>query len=192
MKILKITNDTPNSGSFFWNVPGFINSGNYIIRIKTVNNSFFDDSEMFSIRRKNIYPGEHKSNINKVVHPLCSINTINRVFISPEKVSFLVNYSFSVLAGLSLKERPASYYITAYIPNSKSGGRLYFSCNSNHFQGIPMGKDKSLILDVIYRSDIKVPPIFKSGTVEFIIRSKYNSEKTICSKKIDFYHEWYH
>ncbi len=51
-KILDITNNTANNGSYNWKVPATLADGNYIIRVKTVDNHVFDDSDSFIITKK--------------------------------------------------------------------------------------------------------------------------------------------
>ena len=48
-KVLGIVDRTDNDGSFDWTVPDTINTGTYRIRIKTVDNQIYDDSENFAI-----------------------------------------------------------------------------------------------------------------------------------------------
>ncbi len=49
VKILSITNSTPNNGSYSWPVPNSLPSGTYKIRVKTIDNAVYDDSEVFEI-----------------------------------------------------------------------------------------------------------------------------------------------
>ncbi len=49
-KILDITNSTANDGRFSWPVPNSVANGNYIIRVKTIDNKVFDDSGVFTIK----------------------------------------------------------------------------------------------------------------------------------------------
>jgi len=185
----------PNSGSKSWPIASSYANGTYYIRIKGVDSSWNDtgvygDSEYFSIKKKLVFPSIKKIKMQPI--PLCTIMEANPIFTSSDKVTFRVKYSFSPSAAISIADRPARYRLVANVPNSKSAGRLYFSCTASPFQGIPIGQEKLYTIDVIYGSDHNQPPIFKSGTVEFIILSIYNSEKPLCSKKIDFYHEWHH
>jgi len=189
-KILDIKISTLNDGSYSWLIPASVAPVNYVIRVRTMDNAVYGDSDCFSIKKKFTFPS-----IKKIKMPpiqLCTIKQVNPIFTSSDKVTFLVKYSFSSSAAISIADRPARYRLVAYVPNSKSAGRLYFSCTDSPFQGIPIGQEKLYTIDVIYGSDHNQPPIFKSGTVEFIILSIYNSEKPLCSKKIDFYHEWHH
>ncbi len=48
-KILEITNSTDNDGSYKWTIPSTLPVGVYKIRVKTVDNKVYDDSEDFSI-----------------------------------------------------------------------------------------------------------------------------------------------
>jgi 5-hydroxyisourate hydrolase-like protein (transthyretin family) len=49
-KILDITNSTANDGSFGpWNVPASVANGNYVVRVKTLDNAVWDDSDVFAI-----------------------------------------------------------------------------------------------------------------------------------------------
>ncbi len=48
-KVLGITDKTDNDGSFTWKVPDNLPDGNYVIRVRTVDNNVFDDSDMFVI-----------------------------------------------------------------------------------------------------------------------------------------------
>ncbi len=48
-KILDITNSTANDGSFSWPVPNTVAIGTYVVRVKTIDNSVFDDSGVFTI-----------------------------------------------------------------------------------------------------------------------------------------------
>jgi uncharacterized protein YkwD len=53
VKILGITNNTPNDGSFGpWNLPVSVPDGDYLVRIKTIDNKIFDDGEIFKIRAR--------------------------------------------------------------------------------------------------------------------------------------------
>jgi hypothetical protein len=188
--ILDITNSTLNDGNFSWEIPTLVTPGNYVIRVRTMDNEVYGDSELFSIKKKFTFPSIKKTKTQHI--PLCTIKEVNPIFTTSDKVTFRVKYSFSPSAAISVAGRPARYHLVAYVPNSKSAGRLYFSCTASTFQGIPIGQEKLYAIDVIYGSDRNQPPIFKSGTVEFVILSIYNSEKPVCSKKIDFYHEWHH
>ena len=53
VRLLKITDFTANSGSFKWTVPTSLANGTYNIRIKTVDNKVFNDSDIFSISGQN-------------------------------------------------------------------------------------------------------------------------------------------
>jgi len=48
-KILSIVNSTPNDGSFIWKIPESLEDGIYVIRVKTVDNKVFDNSDSFKI-----------------------------------------------------------------------------------------------------------------------------------------------
>ncbi len=48
-KVLDITNSTLNNGSYQWTVPNSVQSGNYVIRVKTLDNQVYDDSNIFTI-----------------------------------------------------------------------------------------------------------------------------------------------
>jgi len=50
-KVLGITEYTANTESFSWKVPLTISSGIYYIRVKTIDNHFYDDSEPFKISK---------------------------------------------------------------------------------------------------------------------------------------------
>ncbi len=53
-KILGITDSAPNNGSFSWQIPDNIAPGEYKIRVKTVDNQVFDDSDNFRISNPEI------------------------------------------------------------------------------------------------------------------------------------------
>ncbi len=44
-----IAKPTPNNGSFLWTIPNSIPSGKYLVRVKTMDNSVYDDGEVFKI-----------------------------------------------------------------------------------------------------------------------------------------------
>ena len=48
-KILGITDKTENDGSYQWTVPSSVTNGQYIIRVKTIDNKVYDDSDVFTI-----------------------------------------------------------------------------------------------------------------------------------------------
>lgn len=48
-KILDITNSTTNNGSYGWTIPKTVTAGDYIVRVKTVDDDVQDDSVIFSI-----------------------------------------------------------------------------------------------------------------------------------------------
>ncbi len=49
-KQLEITNDTENDGSFGpWTIPLSVADGDYVIRVKTIDNGVSDDSDIFSV-----------------------------------------------------------------------------------------------------------------------------------------------
>jgi hypothetical protein len=48
-KILGITDSTANNGSYAWTIPTSLVPGNYYIRVKTIDNKVFDDSDVFTI-----------------------------------------------------------------------------------------------------------------------------------------------
>ena len=49
-KILAITDSTPNNGSYSWTVPATVADGSYYIRVKTIDNAVYDDSDTFQIK----------------------------------------------------------------------------------------------------------------------------------------------
>ena len=49
-KILNIVDDTANDGSFPWAIPGSVAAGRYVVRVKTLDNEVYDDSEVFEIK----------------------------------------------------------------------------------------------------------------------------------------------
>jgi hypothetical protein len=51
-KILGITDSCPNIGSFSWVIPNSAPLGQFIIRVKTVDNAVFDDGGKFFIKKK--------------------------------------------------------------------------------------------------------------------------------------------
>ncbi|MCK5222665.1 MAG: hypothetical protein KAR14_13855, partial [Candidatus Aminicenantes bacterium] len=48
-KLLEITNDTLNDGSYPWTVPSGYTPGTYVIRVKTLDDEVHDNSEQFEI-----------------------------------------------------------------------------------------------------------------------------------------------
>ncbi len=48
-KILSITDSTENDGSYSWTVPASIANGFYYVRVKTIDNTVYDDGEVFTI-----------------------------------------------------------------------------------------------------------------------------------------------
>lgn len=48
-KILGITNSTDNDGSYNWTIPASVPNGTYVIRVKTIDNQVYDDSDSFTI-----------------------------------------------------------------------------------------------------------------------------------------------
>ena len=48
--LLKITNSTPNDGSFDWEVPGNLSEGKYVIRVKVMDQAYGGNSDVFHIR----------------------------------------------------------------------------------------------------------------------------------------------
>jgi|GEM_PF-3218813 len=48
--VLDITDSTPNTGSFSWQMPGNISPGSYTIRVRTLDNAVTGDSGTFTIR----------------------------------------------------------------------------------------------------------------------------------------------
>ena len=48
-KVLAITDSTPNDGVYVWSIPDSVVNGTYHIRVKTVDNAVYDDSDEFSI-----------------------------------------------------------------------------------------------------------------------------------------------
>jgi len=49
-RILGIVDNTPNDGSYRWTIPGSLRSNEYVVRVKTIDNRFFDDSDSYNIR----------------------------------------------------------------------------------------------------------------------------------------------
>ncbi len=49
VKILGIVDSTANDGSYSWTIPDSLPSGNYQIRVKTIDNAVYDDGESFTI-----------------------------------------------------------------------------------------------------------------------------------------------
>jgi len=49
-----IVRPTVNDGSFSWTIPNSIPDGQYIIRVKTMNNKVYDDSAVFTIKRSSL------------------------------------------------------------------------------------------------------------------------------------------
>ncbi len=52
IKILGIIDNTANNGSFSWTIPSSLPAGTYKIRVKTVDNLVYGDSESFTISEK--------------------------------------------------------------------------------------------------------------------------------------------
>ncbi len=52
MVILNITDSTENDGSFSWKVLTALPDGNYVVRVKTIDNKIFDDSDNFKILKE--------------------------------------------------------------------------------------------------------------------------------------------
>lgn len=48
--LLKITDNTPNDGSFDWEVPGNLSEGKYVIRVKVTDQPYGGNSNVFHIR----------------------------------------------------------------------------------------------------------------------------------------------
>ncbi len=48
-KMLNIVNSTPNTGIYSWTIPNSVSQGDYILRIKTIDDEVMDDSEVFNI-----------------------------------------------------------------------------------------------------------------------------------------------
>ncbi len=48
-RVLSITDSTPNDGEYEWTIPESVDEGTYKIRVKTIDNAVYDDSEDFSI-----------------------------------------------------------------------------------------------------------------------------------------------
>ncbi len=48
-RVLAITDSTPNDGEYEWSIPESVDEGTYKIRVKTIDNAVFDDSEEFYI-----------------------------------------------------------------------------------------------------------------------------------------------
>jgi 5-hydroxyisourate hydrolase-like protein (transthyretin family) len=49
-RVVAIVDSTPNDGEYRWVIPSDVSEGTYKIRVKTVDNEVFDDSEEFVIR----------------------------------------------------------------------------------------------------------------------------------------------
>ncbi len=65
-KILSITNSTPNNGSYSWTVPDGLPTGNYQIRVKTVDNAVYNDSDKFKIEEPSAEPKPYIERISPV------------------------------------------------------------------------------------------------------------------------------
>lgn len=50
-KILNITNSTDNDGEFSWKIPGTIEPNCYVIRVKTTDDKYSDNSKVFKIAK---------------------------------------------------------------------------------------------------------------------------------------------
>jgi len=44
-----MTMNTPNDGSYNWTVPASVSAGNYVVRVKTTDNAYTDDSDVLSV-----------------------------------------------------------------------------------------------------------------------------------------------
>ncbi len=55
-KLLAITDKTPNNGSFPWTIPFTFASDEYIVRVKTIDNNVFADSNKFRISEESAPP----------------------------------------------------------------------------------------------------------------------------------------
>lgn len=51
-----ITNSTPNNGLYKWSIPSLHRTGSYVVRVKTVDNKVWGDSEILMIKSK--YPSK--------------------------------------------------------------------------------------------------------------------------------------
>jgi hypothetical protein len=64
-KIFGITDSTPNDGSFSWKVPDTIAPGTYYIRVKTVDNKVFDNSNLVKIENTTLFNSSKKFGSSK-------------------------------------------------------------------------------------------------------------------------------
>ena len=48
-RVLAITDSTPNDGEYEWSIPDIVDEGTYKIRVKTIDNAVYDDSDEFNI-----------------------------------------------------------------------------------------------------------------------------------------------
>ncbi len=68
-KKFDITDSTPNNGSYLWTIPGSVPEGEYVLRVKTIDNNFSDNSVPFFIKKPSSQSSSgsaQKSDDNKI------------------------------------------------------------------------------------------------------------------------------
>lgn len=66
-KVLNIENSIDNSGKYKWTIPMSLNAGKYYLRVKTVDDRYWGDSEIFSIDK--LQTASINMNVEKVLIP---------------------------------------------------------------------------------------------------------------------------
>ena len=83
-KILAITDSTPNDGtfgSFRWTIPASVTNGSYKIRVKTIDNAVYDDSDVFRIESNNF---TFDRDMNKALSDEGLISGVRKIKLLPD------------------------------------------------------------------------------------------------------------
>ena len=76
-----IVRPTANDGSYYWTIPDSIPAGQYIVRVKTMDNAVYDDSDVFRIENMNL---TFNQNMNKALSKEGLISGVRKVKLLPD------------------------------------------------------------------------------------------------------------
>jgi hypothetical protein len=112
--------------------------------------------------------------------PACSVQGIRRIYTSPDRVRFQVQYYLS-------PNHPKAAFIRAYVPN-KEHQSSRFGCDpaGRHPRGIPKGQHHfadNVVVDVEYTG----PQPYTTSTIEVAI---YDKDENLCSSVIRWGQTW--
>ena len=203
-KVLSITNSTVNNGSYNWTIPATIPNGSYKIRVKTIDNAVYDDSEMFRIENANI---AFNQNINNALSKKGINESIRKFKLFPDLMVYGEKLFFTDLEQHVAKFHAAiknigksdakDVFVRLRVHPKDSSGRILMSQVATYtktFSSIPVGR--TVVFDQTYKlktMGLTYHFIFEVNPDHSIKESNYNnniSKKSIVRENLPDLTTW--